>query len=713
VVTGFGAVAAFRDSCSLASLRPLSIGQNSFVYAADGSLLGSIQAERNRQPVSFRGVSGWLAKATVAIEDRRFWKHSGVDYEGIARALWRNLQAGQTVEGGSTITQQLVRNLYISGEQTYERKVKEACLAIKLERNWSKRRILAAYMNQVFYGNRAYGIEAAAQTYFSKHASQLNLLEGALLAGLPQAPSYYDPIANPRAALARRNQVLRAMYADGVLSKGQFELARAQRSLFLKPGKLYTEIREPYFFGYVRDQLIRVYGANTVRSGGLRVYTTIVPSFQRAARKAITDTLYYPHDPAAAIVSINPANGAIRAMTAVTPGKRGNQFNIAAQARRQPGSTAKVFVLTAAVEMGMDPSSTYYVSAPFRYQPDPYSQVWEVSTYSHSYSGLISVASATLSSDNSVYAQLTLDVGPDRVARMARRLGVRSPLPVVPSIGLGSSSLSPLDMASAYATIASGGIYSEPTAIRKVVLANGRIDKDGGWGETKRRRVISDGVAYVVQRILEQNMSSGTGTGAYFGRTAAGKTGTTDNHADAWFVGWVPQLETAVWVGYPQAEIPMENVHGISVAGGTFPAEIWRRYMSTVMRYAPALDWKQPKNYPDFRYWVKGEHAIPVPTTKECTVATRTETTTTTISIGDDCPTTSEATTTAPTTRQTPETETAPAPPTTTAPPPPATTAPPPPATTEPPPPPTTTAPPPATTEPPPPPTTTAPPPGP
>jgi penicillin-binding protein 1A len=731
VVSGFGAVAAFRGSCTLSSLKPAANEQNSFVYAADGSLLGAIQAERNRQPVSFRDISRWMAQGTVAIEDRRFWQHGGVDYEGIARALWKNLQAGEIVEGGSTITQQLVRNLYISREQTYERKIKEACLAIKLSRNWSKRRILTAYMNYVFYGNHAYGVEAAAQTYFSKKSSQLNLLDAALLAGLPQAPSRYDPFANPRAALTRRNAVLRAMYADGVITQGQYELAVAQRSLFLKPGKLYTEIREPYFFGYVRDELIRAYGANTVHSGGLRVYTTIVPSFQRAARKAIKDTLYYSDDPAAALVSINPANGAIRAMAAVTPGRRGNQFNIAAQARRQPGSTAKVFVLTAAVEMGMDPFSTTYVSAPFHYQPNPSVPAWDVSTYSHGYSGPISVASATLSSDNTVYAQLTLDVGPQNVARMARRLGVRSPMEVVPSIGLGSNAVSPLDMASAYATIAAGGIYSKPTAIRRVVLASGRVDTDAGWGEPDRRRVISDGVAYVVQRILEQNIYGGTGTGAYFGRTAAGKTGTTDDHSDAWFVGWVPQLETAVWVGYPQAEIPMDSVHGISVAGGTFPAEIWRRYMSSVLRYSPEQSWTEPKNYPEFRYWRRGEFAIPIPTTKDCTFTTPTSTTTTTIPIGDDCstvsvstratttvePSTSAATTTvapppattttepaAPTTTVAPPpaaTTTEPAAPTTTAAPPPATTTEPAAPTTTAPPPPTTTAPPPTTPTPP------------
>ena len=357
----------------------------------------------------------------------------------------------------------------------------------------------------------------------------------------------------------------------GDISEASYLHAVAQKNLKLKPGKLYTRIREPYFFSYVRDQLIDEYGANTVRSGGLRVYTTINPRLQVAARKAITDTLYLRNDPAAAVVSINPASGAIRAMTAVTPGRTGNQFNLVAQARRQPGSTFKTFVLAAAINEGMNPDSTYYTSAPFHYQPDPYTPAWDVQTYDHSYAGSISVHSATLASDNTVYAQLTLDVGPDKVAEMAHKLGIRSHLDVVPAMGLGADAISPLEEASAYATLAAGGIYSKPMAIRKVVLANGKEDTDAGWGKPQRQRVISDGVAYEVTKILEDNVLGGTGVGAYFGRPAAGKTGTTDNHADAWFSGYVPQLETTVWVGYPQGEIPMQNVHGSAVAGRHLP----------------------------------------------------------------------------------------------------------------------------------------------
>ncbi|HSC51961.1 MAG TPA: PBP1A family penicillin-binding protein [Gaiellaceae bacterium] len=609
IASGVGAVAKFQSDCNLQELKAVEIGQNSFVYAANGSLLGSIPAERNRTPVRLWKVSPWMRKATVAIEDHRFYEHGGVDYQGIVRAALKDLSAGHVVQGGSTITQQLVRNLYISKERTFKRKIKEACLAIRLSRARSKDWILSQYMNQVYYGNHAYGIEAAAQTYFSRHAKTLTLAQSALLAGLPQAPSLYDPLHRPAAARARRDEVLRAMLTYGDITQQQYDQAVAQKNLLLRPGRLYTQIREPYFFSYVRDQLIAEYGANTVRSGGLRVYTTINPSLQVAARKAIRDTLYLRNDPAAAIVSINPANGAIRAMAAVTPGRYGNQFNLASQARRQPGSTFKTFVLTAAINEGMNPDTTYYTSAPFHYQPDPYTAAWDVQTYDHTYSGSISVHSATLASDNTVYAQLTLDVTPEKVAAMAHALGIRSHLDPVPAMGLGADAISPLEEASAYATLAAGGVYSKPMAITRVVLANGKVDTDAGWGQPDRRRVISDGVAYEVTKILEDNVLQGTGVGAYFGRPAAGKTGTTDNHADAWFSGYTPQLETTVWVGYPQGEIPMENVHGSSVQGGTFPATIWRLFMERALANAPALTWRYPSDPVVWRPWTQGQYS--------------------------------------------------------------------------------------------------------
>jgi penicillin-binding protein 1A len=603
-------VSLVRTHCDLDVLRPVSIGQNSFVYAADGTSLGAIPAERNRQPVTLSEISPWMRRATIAVEDRRFYRHGGVDYEGIARALWRDVTEGEVVEGGSTLTMQLVRNLYISRERTVGRKLREACLAIQLNRKWSKQRILRSWLNAVYFGNRSYGIEAAAQTYFSKHARQLNLREAAMLAGLPQAPSAYNPFVVPDIALARRNTVLRAMLDNGDITPRQFRWAVSSSDLRLRPGKLYSTIREPYFFGYVRDELIDHYGANTVRSGGLKVYTTINPRFQRAAEDSIRETLDQPGDPASAVVSINPANGAIRAMTSVTPGRKGYQFNLVAQARRQAGSTFKTFVLATAVMRHIDPSSTFYVSAPFTYQPDPNIPAWEVSTYDHSYSGWTSIENATIRSDNTIFAQLTVDVGPENVAATAKRMGVRTPLLAVPSLGLGAIAISPLDLASGYATIAGRGVYSRPMAIRKVILRDGREDTDAGWGKPLRRRVMSEGEAYVITKILEENVQYGTGTGAAIGRPAAGKTGTTDDHADAWFAGFTPDLTTVVWVGFPQGEIPMESVHGISVSGGSFPADIWRQYMERAVGSSTWLDWVEPSELPTWEPWERGDDVL-------------------------------------------------------------------------------------------------------
>jgi penicillin-binding protein 1A len=389
----------------------------------------------------------------------------------------------------------------------------------------------------------------------------------------------------------------------------------------------------------VRDQLIKHYGSETVRSGGLKVYTTIVPAWQRAAQDAIRQTLDRPDDPAAAVISITPATGAIRAMAAIVPGRRNNQFNLLSQARRQPGSTFKTFVLTAAIDKGIDPDTSYYVSAPFTYKPVSNGNCddgswWCVKTYDSTYAGWTSVTRATLRSDNTVYAQLTLDVGPDKVGEMARRLGVRSPLQVkgryVPAMGLGSIAVSPLDMASAYATLAAGGVYSEPTAIRKVVLPNGKRDTKAGWGRPKRTRVIPDGVAWKVTQILEDNIRYGTGTRASFGRPSAGKTGTTDKHADAWFVGYTPELSTAVWMGYQGGEIPMESVHGISVSGGSFPAEIWRLMMERSIGPRPVRAFPDPTTYPQYAQFHRGPLALSydplyvAPSTTETTTTDKT-----------------------------------------------------------------------------------------
>jgi penicillin-binding protein 1A len=342
----------------------------------------------------------------------------------------------------------------------------------------------------------------------------------------------------------------------------------------------------------------------------LRVYTTIKPRLQNEALAAVKSVLTEPNDPAGALISIDPRTGAIKAMVAVSPGKKNNQYNFATSARRQPGSTFKTITLTTAVARGMNPFTTSYLSAPLIYSPDPAGTceneiAWCVQTYEHTYSGVESVASATVQSDNTVYARLALDVGPANIVAMARKLGIRtSPLEPFPSITLGSEEVTPLELASAYATLAAGGVYSKPMAITKVVLPNGKVDTDAGWGESKRERVIPDWVASTVTQVLQQNMLYGTGRGAHvYNHSDAGKTGTTENYVDAWFSGYTPRLVGTVWMGYPQGEIPMLSVHGITVSGPTFPAQIWHRYMETAIGSGPDVPFPPARTQPAWSYW--------------------------------------------------------------------------------------------------------------
>jgi len=438
-VTAAGGAVYFSSSCDLSALRPVRQADNSLVYGASGSLIGVLPAVENRTAVGRGAIGPWMPKATVAIEDRRFYHHGGVDPVGILRALVADVTAGRIVQGGSTITQELVRNLYLSPDRTLQRKVVEACLAIKLARAWPKDRILTAYLNDVYYGNHAYGIEAAAETYFSVPARRLTLEQAALLAGLPQAPSYYDPLHNPAAALVRRNEVLRALRRSGDVTQAKYATAVHDPSLHLRPSPAYAS-REPYFVDYVENLLQQTYGAATVRAGGLKIYTTIRPRLQWAAAHALSAELHGRHDPAGAIVSIDPATGAIRAMAGATPSTPGNEFNLATSAERQAGSTFKPIVLAAAVADGMNPWATRYLSAPFYYAP----LHWRVRTYDGSYAGPETVAAATLHSDNTVYARLALDLGPDAIVSMAKKLGVQTPLQPTPSLALGTSAVTPL-----------------------------------------------------------------------------------------------------------------------------------------------------------------------------------------------------------------------------------------------------------------------------
>ena len=615
VLGAFAAASAFRSSCSLDSIQIVNtLGQNSRILDQDDRLMGVIAAEQNRQVVSMSAMAEWIPVATVAIEDRRFYDHPGIDYEGIARAAVSNVEAGAIQQGGSTLTQQLVRNLFIdvNNERSFNRKVKEACLALKLDEAWDKERILQEYLNTVYYGHRAYGVQAAAQTYFSKDAKDLTLAESALITGLPQAPSAFDPFEQPQAAVARRNDVLLAMRNERQISTERYEKA-ITAEINLKPGRFFTERREPLFFNFVREELVREYGTNVVRNGGLTVKTTIDKRLQLEAEKAILRHLGRPGDPAAAIVSINPRNGDIVAMAQAQAGQQRGQFNYATQGQRQAGSSFKTFVLVEAIRRGANPDSTVYISAPFRWEPIPGGEVWEPKTYDNSYVGAISLTRATLRSDNAVYARLTLDLGPDRVAKLAQNMGInRSELKPVASIGLGSNGVTVLEMASAYATLAAGGNYLRPRAITRVEFANGDIDKNASWRKRQVKRVIPDWVADETTQVLQANVLGGTGTNARLpnGWRAAGKTGTTDDHSDAWFTGYTPRLATAVWVGFPKStERRMLGVHGINVTGGSFPASIWGTFMTEALRGVPVSAFPPAKSAPKWREW-KGQYAF-------------------------------------------------------------------------------------------------------
>jgi penicillin-binding protein 1A len=584
------------EAPSLAACKKVDRGGNSAIFAADGSKLGLIDSDEARAPVAIERIPKQLQLATVAIEDQRFYEHGGIDPEGIARAALKNLEAGKTVEGGSTITQQLVRNLCIRNPQrNLERKIIEAQLAIKYAERHSRKEILDQYLNTASYGTvegaTAIGVQAASKIYFSKPVWKLKLEQAALLAGLPQAPSEYNPILHPHEALDRRNAVLAKMARLGYVSPERAREAQ-QRGLGLAVSGSYFAHREPFFFDYVENELIERYDVDTVRNGGLRVHTTLEPRLQEVGLEAMRSALPYSTDPSSALVSIDPGNGEIEAMVS-SSSYDSSQFNLAAQGHRQPGSTFKAFVLTTAIKQGIDPYSTYYTSKPLDLDLPKWGH-WEVHTADEGYLGRVNLQQATVASDNTVFAQLDLDVGPQRVAETARSMGIASPLDGIPAEGIGGLrvGVSPLEMADAYATLASGGIRHDPVAIRRVVFPGGKVERPD---RKPPRRVISEAVAYEMTRLLHDNITEGTGTAAYTGCPGqAGKTGTTDRETDAWFAGYQPNLATAVWVGYPQSNaIEMTSVHGITVFGGTFPAEIWHSLYSGAE--VPCEEFSEPK----------------------------------------------------------------------------------------------------------------------
>ena len=571
--------AVSRNLPSLDQLEKRKNAVNTTIYDRHGELIAELHGAENRVLVPSRDIPQVMKDATVAVEDERFYQHHGVDFKSVMRAVVLNFRAGTVVQGGSTITEQYVKNAYVGNERTYTRKLREAVLAWQLEDKWTKDHILTSYLNTVYYGAGAYGVEAAAQTYFHKSASQLNLQDSALLAALPKFPTQYAPTTDPKLAKERRNIVLQLMADQNYITQERADKTMDKALGVYKHPPNRNNSMADYFTDYVTRVLTKRYGSRQVFEGGLKVYTSIDMKWQREAIKILKETtgpLDFGFKPSAALVAIDPGTGYIRTMVGGLDYKT-QKFNLAWQARRQAGSSMKPFVLATGVMQGMNPDSTYYSSQspiviPMGYGAEP----WVVN--GDGPGGAESVSAATTISDNVVFAQLSVDVGPENTVKLAHKMGIKSPLEAVPSITLGTSGVTPLEMASAYATLAAGGIYRQPRAVTKVVLPNGRVD----WKpKTKGKRAIPAGVASVVTTCLERVATGGTGsaTGSYFPYPRAGKTGTTENGWDVWYVGYTPNLAASVWMGDAEKNSPMDGAYG-----GTYCAPMWAKFFDAALK---------------------------------------------------------------------------------------------------------------------------------
>jgi penicillin-binding protein 1A len=587
----FGLVTSVASE--IPSLDPARLQQrevDGYIYDRKGErVLAVLRGRQSRILVPSDKISNQMKLAIVAIEDKRFYEHRGVDLHGIMRAVWQDIRNKRVVEGGSTITQQFVKNAYVKSQRSIGRKLKEAALAWQLEQRWSKDKILTAYLNTIYFGNGAYGVQQAALTYFHHGANKLGWAEAALLAGIPSDPARYDPVTNPRAARERRDTVLKAMLDQDDVTYAQY--ANAKRARLPNPDNVHLSGARgpaPYFTNYVQQQLIDRYGSSSVFGGGLRVRTTIDLKVQRFARQSITKWLTDPNGPSAALVAVDPRTGGVLAMIGGN-NYRKSQFNLAVQGERQPGSSFKPFVLATALKDGISPDSEFE-SGPVEIPLGD--KVWSVHNYENSDLGRISLATATELSDNTVYAQLTQLVGPHAIVRTARQLGISSPLKSYFAIGLGAEAVNPLEMARSFSAFANGGrridgasFGDRPRAISVVRNEAGGIEDNN---VPVRRQVLTANTAALVTSLLQGVVRAGTGKRAQLsdGRPVAGKTGTTENYGDAWFVGYTPQLVAAVWVGYPNGLRPMlTEYHGDAVAGGTFPAQIWKTFMERALPY--------------------------------------------------------------------------------------------------------------------------------
>ena len=605
VSTIFGMmISVSSDLPELENTTALRVAKNSVLYSAAGSAvqLAKLTGAQNRILDNSNEISPNVKNAVIAIEDKRFYEHSGVDFRGIARAVVADVLSNHAAQGASTIEQQFVKNvLEAQGKRTVFEKLREAALAYHLDRKWTKDKILTEYLNTIYFGNGAYGIEAAARTYFSngsvgpydpnapKAASDLAPWQAAYLAAMIASPSGYDPVDHPVAAHARMNLVLHNMLVQGMITPAQFQ---SQKNFYINPRSVHPpqpDSRVPYFSSWVTQQLLdRYHSTGLVFGGGLRVTTSLDADLQSAAEQAINGRLA-GIGPSASLVAIDNKTGEVKAMVGGSDFEK-RPFNLATNGHRQPGSSFKPFTLIGALEDGVSPDRTF-ASAPHCWNvPHSKGEKFCPKNYDNDYAGVRTLASATAASDNSVYSELGIDiVGTNKIARIAHQMGIRTPLSRNYAMILGGlqEGVTPLEMAYAYSTLADNGVRTwgsmsptsrSPVAIEKVLDPDGHV-RD--VNHVHHARVIPYNVAQEAKAILAGVITSGTGKAAQIGEWAAGKTGTTENYGDAWFVGFNKDLTVAVWVGYPDRLKPMlTEYHGGPVAGGTFPAEIWHDFMT-------------------------------------------------------------------------------------------------------------------------------------
>jgi penicillin-binding protein 1A len=609
-------------ACGLPKLEdatPKQLAQTSFLYASDGSLITELHAGEDRVVLGYAQMPQSIKDAVVAIEDQRFWYHHGVDGRALLRAAYIDLRAGGYVEGGSTITQQLVKNLYVGNAVTLTRKIDEAALAWQLEEKLTKEQILAKYLNTVYFGEGAYGVQAAARQFFDVDAKDLTLAQSATLAGSIRSPNDFDPAQHAKRAARRRTEVLDAMLAQGMIDQAQHDHAAAE-PVKLHPPRDVVQYDDAYFVDYFKEWFLsnpkfgetRPDREDLLFNGGLRITTTVDPQLQTYADRAVDSVLTYKGDPYGAMTVIDPRTGYVRAMVG------GRDFwddqspvaklNLATggSSGRQAGSSFKPFALVAALENGISPQTVFAAPSSIDIPLDD-GEVWHVGNAEGGSFGSLTLEQATIDSVNTVYAQLIERIGPEKLVEVAQRMGIRccrrvsephgdgSALQAVPAAVLGSNEVNTLEMASAYGTFATGGMHVQPVPVISITDARGETLFEA---QSEGRRVVDPKVISVANGILEKVVSQGTGTNAILtapSRPQIGKTGTEDNYTNAWFVGAIPQLSAAVWVGFPQGQISMQPPRTrITVFGGTWPAFIWKAFMARAAAHMPVKDFPTP-----------------------------------------------------------------------------------------------------------------------